>query len=145
MYGERDTQITPSLLDIFRRGETWLQLGDNLNLFDWVHVGNAATAHVLVAKALLSESASSEEEDTAIKVSGDAFFITDDAPLPFWDLVRKLWAAAGHLISTDKKVWVIPTKWALRSALAVEWILWALSLGTKPPQEISYKRSSMFA
>ncbi|MCJ1268804.1 hypothetical protein MMC22_008692 [Lobaria immixta] len=140
MYGERDTQITPNLLGLLRRGENRFQLGDNSNLFDWVHVENAATAHVLAAKALLAESAHLEEKgeevDKSMKVSGEAFFITDDAPLPFWDLPRKMWAAAGHPISTDK-VWVIPTKWALRSATAVEWIVWALSLGTKRPQTFS--------
>lgn len=136
MYGERDTQITPNLLGLLRRGENRFQLGDNSNLFDWVHVENAATAHVLAAKALLAESASPEEEDKGAKVSGEAFFITDDAPLPFWDLPRKIWAAAGHPISPDK-VWVIPTKWALRSAVAVEWIVWALSLGMKRPQTFS--------
>lgn len=137
MYGERDAQITPNLLGLLRRGENRFQLGDNSNLFDWVHVENAATAHVLAAKALVAESAYLEEQGEEVaksmKVSGEAFFITDDAPLPFWDLPRKMWAAAGHPISTDK-VWVIPTQWALRSATAVEWIVWALSLGTKRPQ-----------
>lgn len=138
MYGERDTQTTPGLLGILRRGETGFQIGENVNLFDWVHVENAARAHVLAAKALLAESASSEEEeDKTRKVSGEAFFITDDAPLPFWDMARKMWAAAGHPISTDNKVWVIPTKWALRSAMAFEWVVWAFSLGTKSPQKFS--------
>lgn len=140
IYGERDTQITPRLLDVLRRGENRFQLGDNSNLYDWVHVENAATAHILAAKALLAESASpdkEEEEDKAMKVSGEAFFITDDAPLPFWDLPRKIWAAAGHPMSTDSKVWVIPTKWALRSATVLEWIVWAFSLGTKRPQTFS--------
>lgn len=92
-------------------------------------------AHILVAKALVAESTSpkAEEEDKALNVSGEAFFITDDAPLPFWDLPQKMWAAAGHPILSDKKVWVIPTKWALRSAMAVEWIVWAISLDTKRP------------
>lgn len=144
IYGERDTQTIPRLLDVLRRGENRFQLGDNSNLYDWVHVENAATAHILAAKALLAESASpdpdpdgEEEEDKAMKVGGEAFFITDDAPLPFWDLPRKIWAAAGHPMSTDSKVWVIPTKWALRSATAVEWIVWAFSLGTKRPQTFS--------
>lgn len=141
IYGERDTQMTPRLLDVLRRGENRFQLGDNSNLYDWVHVENAATAHILAAKALLAESSSRDEEegeeDKAIKVSGEAFFITDDAPLPFWDLPRKIWAAAGHPMSTDSKVWVIPTKWALRSATALEWIVWAFSLGTKRPQTFS--------
>ncbi|MCJ1427687.1 hypothetical protein MMC29_005592, partial [Sticta canariensis] len=138
MYGERDTQITPNLLGLLRRGENRFQLGDNSNLFDWVHVENAAMAHILAAKALVAESMGPKKDvDRALNVSGEAFFITDDAPLPFWDLPRKMWAAAGHPISTDKKVWVIPTKWALRSAMAVEWIVWAISLGTKRPQTFS--------
>lgn len=139
-YGERDTQITPRLLDVLRRGENWFQLGDNSNLYDWVHVENAATAHILAAKALLAESArlgEEHEEDKAMKVSGEAFIITDDNPLPFWDLPRKIWAAAGRPMSKDSNVWVIPTKWALRSAMALEWIVWAFSLGTKRPQSFS--------
>ncbi|MCJ1422453.1 hypothetical protein MMC29_000333 [Sticta canariensis] len=137
MYGERDTQVTPRLLESLRKGETWLQLGDNSNLFDWVHVENAATAHILAAKALVVESASSEEEDKALKVSGEAFFITDGAPLPFWDMARKMWAAAGHPMSTEDKVWVIPTKWALILATTFEWVVWALSFGTRRPQQFS--------
>lgn len=137
IYGERDTQITPSLLNVLRRGENRFQLGDNSNLFDWVHVENAANAHILAAKALLAESARSDEEGKLTKVSGEAFFITDDAPLPFWDLPRKIWAAAGHPMSTDNKVWVIPAKWAIRSATALEWVVWAFSLGTKRPQTFS--------
>lgn len=136
MYGERDTQVIPNLLGLLRRGENRFQLGDNSSFFDWVHVENAATAHILAAKALLAESAKSKEVDENLKVSGEAFFITDDAPLPFWDLPRKVWATADP-ISTDQKVWVIPTKLALRSALAFEWIVWAISLGTKRPQKFS--------
>ena len=137
MYGERDTQVTPKFLEILRRGGIRFQLGDNSNLCDWVHVENAATAHILAAKALVNESASSEEQDKALKVSGEAFFITDGAPLPFWDLPRKMWATAGHQISAEDKVWVISANWALLLATTFEWIVWALSLGTQRPQRFS--------
>lgn len=136
LYGERDTQATPNILGILQQGEVQLQLGENTNLYDWVHVENAATAHVLAAKALLVEAASTKEVHKAVKVSGEAFFITDDAPMPFWDMPRKMWAAAGHPVSTDK-IWVIPTNWALRSAMTFEWIVWAFSFGTKRPQGFS--------
>lgn len=138
IYGERDTQMTPNLLGLLRRGENRFQLGDNSNLYDWVHVENAANAHILAAKTLLAESVRvNEEEGKLVNVSGEAFIITDDAPLPFWDLPRKMWAAAGHPMSTDNKVWVISTKWALRSATLFEWIIWAFSLGTKRPHTFS--------
>lgn len=126
MYGERDTQIIPNLLGILRRGEHRFQLGDNSNLFDWAHVENVVSAHILAVKALLTH-----EPPSGLKVGGEAFLITDGLPLPFWDLPRKIWAVAGDCTPTGK-AWVIPTKVALRFAAALEWIHSAVGTKKKP-------------
>ena len=127
IYGERDQQVIRSLLDsLQKRGVTRTQLGNNTNLFDWNYVGNAASAHVLAAKALLA----SELDRQANRVDGEAFFITDDNPLPFWDFARKVWAAAGDRTRLED-VWVVPASPALAIASIAEWVLWAVSFGRK--------------
>lgn len=47
------------------------------------------------------------------KVDGEAFHITNDCPVYFWDFARAVWKEAGDTVGTDlSKVWVIPTGWA---------------------------------
>jgi sterol-4alpha-carboxylate 3-dehydrogenase (decarboxylating) len=36
----------------YERGQTYVQIGDNTNLFDWTYVGNVARAHLLAADKL---------------------------------------------------------------------------------------------
>lgn len=135
MYGERDPIVIHSLLKSFRAGETRYQLGDNRNLFDWLFVGNAAVAHVLAAKAL----AVSATNSTVLQVSGEAFFITDDAPIPFWEFVWMVWRAMGDTTPKEKRV-VIPAWLALLLADCAEWIVWAVSLGGRKPAVLDRQR-----
>ncbi|MCJ1434437.1 hypothetical protein MMC27_003805 [Xylographa pallens] len=135
MYGERDQVLIAGLLASFRAGETRYQLGDNSNLFDWLYVGNAAQAHVLAAKAL-SAGAS---DPNAPKVDGEAFFITDDSPLPFWDFVRMVWRAMGDTMPKEKLI-VVPVWLALVLAHCTEWAVWAASLGKKRPELLNVQR-----
>ncbi|KAJ7117086.1 hypothetical protein C8R44DRAFT_203710 [Mycena epipterygia] len=63
----------------------------NTALADHTFVDNAAHAALLAADRLISTS-HPQHDATA----GRAFFISDDAPRPYWDLRRDLWAAASH-------------------------------------------------
>lgn len=54
IYGERDSQSIPGTLAVLRDKKTHIQLGDNTNLYDSIYVGNAASAHIAAAKALLT-------------------------------------------------------------------------------------------
>lgn len=40
------------LHQVYERGQTHFQIGDNTNLFDWTYVGNVARAHLLAADKL---------------------------------------------------------------------------------------------
>ena len=40
------------LYQVYERGQTHFQIGDNTNLFDWTYVGNVAHAHILAADNL---------------------------------------------------------------------------------------------
>lgn len=128
IYGERDTQFIPGSLEILRKKRTHMQLGDNKNLFDSIYVGNAASAHILAARALLGTGEASE------KVDGEAFFITDDAPIPFWDFQRKIWAAAGDRTPLAQ-VRVIPPWIVMMMAAFVEYLFWFFTFAQiRPPK-----------
>ena len=129
IYGERDTQFIPGSLAVLRDKKTHIQLGDNKNLFDAIYVGNAATAHVLAAKALLADGAST-------KVAGEAFFITDDAAMPFWDFQRKIWAEAGDKTPLSA-VRILPAWIGMAMATLVEYLFWFFTFAQKlPPKSL---------
>lgn len=88
IFGPGDRQLVPGLKASAKLGQSKYQLGDNNNLFDWTYVGNVADAHVLAAQKLLDET-------TRDQVSGETFFITNDAPTYFWTLARTVWKNDG--------------------------------------------------
>ncbi len=47
-----DRQVMTGLHQVYERGQTHFQIGDNTNLFDWTYVGNVARAHLLAADKL---------------------------------------------------------------------------------------------
>ena len=135
IYGEKDTLVIPETLNQLWNKQTRFQLGANTNRFDWIYVENVASAHILGAKALLAAAT----EPKTPKVDGEAFFVTDDAPLLFWDFLRKVWAAAGDQTPLQE-VWVIPAWLALRIAAVVEWVFWILTQGQKQPTKFTRQK-----
>lgn len=128
VYGERDNQCIPGTLHALEKGRNRYQIGDNKSLFDCVSATNVAQSHLLAAQALLRQS-----EDESRKVDGEAFFITDGNPIPFWTFERLIWNAAGDK-TTPEDVTVIPAWFMLSLASAVEWLYWAFTLGLKRPK-----------
>ena len=115
------------------KGQTHFQLGDGSNLWDFAGVDNAATAHVLLAKALLIQS------PAASKVDGEAFNITDGERHLFWDFPRAIWKAAGHEVKVEE-VWVLPTWLALTIASMTEWLFWVCIFGRKRPSQLGVQQ-----
>ncbi|CAF9937180.1 hypothetical protein IMSHALPRED_011048 [Imshaugia aleurites] len=128
VYGERDSQAIPGALEALQTGRNRYQIGDNKNLFDSVSAANAARSHLLAAKALLRQP-----EDGSRKVDGEAFFITDGNPVPFWTFERLIWSAAGDKM-TPEQVTVVPAWFMLSLASVVEWLYWVFTLGLKRPK-----------
>ncbi len=129
VFGEGDVQAIPSMLTAYAKGQTKFQLGQNENLFDFSYVGNVAHGHILAAIALVNTETSSTELLVHDRVDGEAFFITNDAPLYFWDFARVVWSMAGDK-TEPSQVWVINTGIGLVIASIIEWIFWVL--GRKP-------------
>ena len=132
-YGDRDEQYIGGAIEALRRGEHKVQIGDNTNLNDCVSGENAASAHYLAIKALLEEEKLEWRRQSVEKVNGEAFFITDGEPLPFWDHFRIIWRAAGDRTS-EKEVWRILPWLAMSLAAVVEAAYWVFTLGTKRPE-----------
>ncbi|KAK4166797.1 putative sterol-4-alpha-carboxylate 3-dehydrogenase [Cladorrhinum sp. PSN259] len=101
IMGEGDTMVLYHLVNIYRQGRTGVQVGDNNNLFDFTYVENVAHGHLLAARALLLTHSSSIVPLDTERVDGEAFLITNDQPVYFWDFARAVWAAAGSPLGTD--------------------------------------------
>ncbi|KAK9244016.1 3-beta hydroxysteroid dehydrogenase/isomerase family-domain-containing protein [Lipomyces tetrasporus] len=89
LFGPGDRQLVPGMLAVLKTNGTLFQLGDNNNLFDFTYIGNVAHAHVLAAVKLLDSEVSN--------VAGEAFFITNDAPVYFFTMPRTIWAHKGYV------------------------------------------------
>ncbi|KAM3419144.1 hypothetical protein BST61_g5089 [Cercospora zeina] len=132
MFGEGDVQLIPPGLSAYYKGQTKIQIGDNENLFDFTEITNVAHAHHLATAALL---ATAEREGKGLaapldheKVDGEAFFITNDAPVYFFDFARMCWAAAGDKTRPDQ-VWKLSKDFGLFLATLMEWIFFLFRLG----------------
>lgn len=125
IFGEGDVQMIPGMLVAYQKGQTKFQLGSNDNLFDFSYVGNVAHAHILAAVALVNTEGPVDRD----RVDGEAFFITNDSPLYFWDFARLVWKIAGDR-TEPSQVWVIETGIGLVIASIIEWIFWLF--GRKP-------------
>ena len=131
IFGEGDVQMIPGMVSAYTSGKTGVQIGDNSNLWDHTYVGNVAHAHLLALQALVVTHERKGEVLDHERVDGEAFFITNDSPVPFWDFMRKIWAEAGWT-GGDRKPWVIPAPLGHFIASAIVWVFWIFTLGFVP-------------
>ncbi|CAK4034142.1 C-3 sterol dehydrogenase C-4 decarboxylase family [Lecanosticta acicola] len=131
IFGVGDSWVLPGILEAYDRGQTKVQLGDNNNLFEFTENTNVAHAHHLAAAALLQQSSASMDPSKEMRVDGEAFFITNDEPIPFWDFTRLAWKYAGDK-TQPQEIWIISRTWAMVIAGLLEWICWLLRLGDPP-------------
>ncbi|KAK3299025.1 3-beta hydroxysteroid dehydrogenase/isomerase family-domain-containing protein [Chaetomium fimeti] len=129
IMGEGDTMVLYHLINILRQGRSGVQVGDNDNLFDFTYVENVAHGHLLAARALLLTAATKTIPLDMEKVDGEAFLITNDSPVYFWDFARSVWAAAGSPHGTEH-VRVLPRSVGMVLGYLSECFFWAIN---KPP------------
>lgn len=58
-------------------------------------------------------------------MDGEAFFVTNDQPVPFWDFARMVWKASGSELGTEH-VWVISKEVGMLIGGTLEWGMWAV-------------------
>ena len=125
VYGEGDPHVIPSTLDLMRKGQQTLQIGPNDKVFEHVYVENATWAHIIASKALIHPQGP--------KVDGEAFFITDGAPMKYYDFARKVWVMAGDR-SEKKDIRVVSIWLVLVTVTVTQWLYTIFTLGMKRPE-----------
>ena len=88
VFGPGDNRFMPALLDKGRSGHLRFQIGRGVWLSDYTYVSNLADAVLLADEALAKDGVGSI-------AAGQAYFITNGEPMPFWDFVRKVAARLG--------------------------------------------------
>ena len=143
MFGEGDVQLLPPGLSAYFKGQTRIQIGKNDNLFDFTEITNVAHAHHLCLAALLATRARLDTDKAAPldseKVDGEAFLITNDSPIYFFDFARACWSAAGDKTEISQ-VWPLSKDVGLAIATLMGLVFWLFRLG-KPNltrQQVQY-------
>lgn len=130
LFGEEDPTTVKPMVEAASSGKYRYQVGSGDNLFDWTYIGNAAYAHVLAAQALLRAHNTTTKIPAEENAAGEAFIITNDQSVPFWDFARGIGAAAGYPTKRED-VRTIPRMLGLVMAAIAEWWVWASSLGRR--------------
>ena len=103
IWGPRDTQLVPRILDRGRKGRL-LRIRGEPKLVDFTYIEDAAAAHLLAADRLRVDSA----------IAGRVYFVTQDSPMALWDFLDRVLAEA--------KLPQIRRSVSPRVALAVGWL-----------------------
>jgi nucleoside-diphosphate-sugar epimerase len=82
IWGPGDPHFVPRLI---ARAKELKQIGSGKNLVDTTYIDNAADAHLQAADRLAENPA----------ISGNKYFISQDEPIPVWDMINAILNAAG--------------------------------------------------
>jgi sterol-4alpha-carboxylate 3-dehydrogenase (decarboxylating) len=88
IFGPGDNRFMPALLAKGRNGQLRFQIGRGVWLSDYTYVSNLTDAVLLADEALAKDGLNSI-------AAGQAYFITNGEPMPFWDFIRKVAARLG--------------------------------------------------
>ncbi|XP_063046651.1 sterol-4-alpha-carboxylate 3-dehydrogenase, decarboxylating [Engraulis encrasicolus] len=86
IFGPRDPQLVPILVDTARRGKMKFIIGDGSNLVDFTYVENVVHGHILAAEHLRPGS----------PICAKAYHITNDEPVRFWDFMSEVLVGLGY-------------------------------------------------
>lgn len=86
IFGPRDPQMVPILIEAAKQGKMKFIIGNGQNLVDFTFVENVAHGHILAAKCLSQD----------VTLGGQAFHITNDEPIPFWTFLSRILAGLNY-------------------------------------------------
>lgn len=130
VFGPGDTHLIPKLVDRARQGKLTHMIGDGRNVVDFTYVANVAHAAVMAASRLHPQA----------PAAGQAYFITNGEPRPFWSFVSHVLTEVG-CIAPSKRIsfqmaylltWLMETTQSLlgRLGLRFSWLQPSLSRHT---------------
>ncbi|XP_075043288.1 sterol-4-alpha-carboxylate 3-dehydrogenase, decarboxylating [Mixophyes fleayi] len=80
IFGPRDPQLVPIMVETAKSGKMKFMIGNGKNLVDFTFVENVVHGHILAAEYLHKDS----------PLSGKAYHITNDDPIPFWTFISRV-------------------------------------------------------
>lgn len=80
IFGPNDIRFLPAVIKNAKQGKLKFQIGRGNWMSDYTYVDN------LIDACLLAD----EKLDATSPISGQAYFITNGEPMPFWDFVRSI-------------------------------------------------------
>ncbi|TVY73574.1 Sterol-4-alpha-carboxylate 3-dehydrogenase [Lachnellula suecica] len=104
LFGEGDRVLTKHMVEMVQDGRAKYHVGSGKNLYDFIYAGNAAEGHILAAKKLLEASRAKEPIPEELGVDGEAFFMTNGNPIPFWSFSKLVASEMGMPID-DTDIW----------------------------------------
>ncbi len=82
IWGPGDPHLVPRVL---ARAKKLVKIGKRKNLVDTIYIDDAASAHVLAGDRLAEEPS----------LSGRIYFISQEEPIPMWDMINGILEAGG--------------------------------------------------
>jgi nucleoside-diphosphate-sugar epimerase len=116
IWGPEDPHILPGIL---ARAKRLKRVGDGTNRVDTIYIDNAAEAHLLADTALAANR----------DLSGRVYFISNDAPIPLWEMVDHFLVAGG----LPKVQGSVSPKTAYRVGAVFETLYRWLGIKSEPP------------
>lgn len=116
IWGPEDPHLIPGII---KRANRLRLIGTGKNRVDTIYIDNAADAHLLAADRLKEHP----------EISGKIYFISQDDPIPLWDMVNYILMAAG-LVKIEKS---IPRKVAWTIGAFMEVVYKILFISSEPP------------
>lgn len=116
IWGPGDNHLVPRIL---ARAAKLRRVGAGSNLVDTIYIDNAASAHLLAEECLRRKPV----------LSGRVYFISQDNPIPLWQMVDRI-LSAGHLPPLKKS---ISPKTAWLAGAMCEVVFALLRLKSEPP------------
>jgi len=116
IWGPEDNHLVPRII---ARAKKLRRIGKGRNLVDTTYIDNAAEAHILAADKL--------EENQ--KLSGNKYFISQDEPIPVWDMINAILNAAGLAPVKGS----VPKNMAWLTGALLEFIYKIFKISAEPP------------
>lgn len=116
IWGPGDPHFVPRII---ARAGRLKRIGNGRNRVDTVYVDNAADAHIAAAARLMQQP----------QLSGRVYFISQDAPMPAWEMIDAILKAAG--LGPVKGNVPYRVAWSMGALCEIIWA--GLRLGGEPP------------
>jgi nucleoside-diphosphate-sugar epimerase len=112
IWGPQDNHLVPRIIE---RANCLVKVGNGRNLVDTIYIDNAADAHIQAADILEQNH----------NLSGRVYFISQDDPVPLWEMVNNILKRAG-LASVQRSI-SRNTAWMIGAVLEIFYKMFKIS------------------